>query len=87
MTLFRASLVAQNLPAKTGDTGSIPYSGRLQTLAPKLLSLCSRSRELQLLSPHTATTEARALESVAPQEKPKRSENNPARAIQLEQTS
>ena len=58
-------------------------------LAPKLLSLCSRSQELQLLSPHTAATEACALQSVAPQEKPKhnennekpkRNENNPARA-------
>ena len=39
--------------------------------APQLLSLCSRAREPQLLSPHATTTEAHAPRACAPQqEKP-----------------
>ena len=63
--LFWASLVA--LAASVGDTGSIPDLGRSHMLqsssgpVPELLILCSRARELQLLSPRAATTEARML--------------------------
>ena len=53
-----------NPSAKVGDMGSIPgrrrshMSGSNQVCAPQLLSLCSRVRGLQLLSPRAATTEA-----------------------------
>ena len=56
--------LVKNLPANAGGTGSIPGLGRShmpwsdQAHVPQLLSLYSRARELQLLSPHTATTEA-----------------------------
>ena len=57
--------MVKNLPAKAGDTGSILELGRSPMLQgnydhmPQLLSLCSRARELQLLSLCAATTEAR----------------------------
>ena len=56
--------VVKNLPANAGDTGSIPGPGRShvpwsnEAHAPQLLSLCSRAREPQLLSPHVTITEA-----------------------------
>ena len=64
----RAALVGsvvKNPPVNAGDMGSIPGPGRPHMLrgnsarVPQLLSLCSRARERQLLSP-------RALESVLP---------------------
>ena len=48
---------AKNLPADTGDTGSIPDPGRSrmpqsnEAHVPQLLRLCSTARELQLLKP------------------------------------
>ena len=60
---FLHGSVVKNLPANAGDTGSVPDQGRSHMLrsnkahVPQLLSLCSRTLELQLLSPWTATTE------------------------------
>ena len=57
--------MVKNLPANAGNTGSSPGLGRSHKLrsnlarAPQLLSLDSRAREPQLLSPCAATTEAR----------------------------
>ena len=54
---FPGSAVVENLPANAGDVGSIPGPGRSHVLwsnearAPQLLSLRSRAREPQLLSP------------------------------------
>ena len=62
---FPGGSVVKNLPATAGDMGSIPGLERShmpqsnQARAPQLLSLCSRARELQLLSPCTVTPEAR----------------------------
>ena len=56
--ILGGSLV-KNLPASTGHTGLIPDPGRfhmpqsLQAHAPQPLNLCSKARELQLLSPRT----------------------------------
>ena len=67
--------MAENPPACAGDTGSIPGPGRSHmwrsnwARAPQLLSLRSRAREPQLLSPLTATTEAHAPRARAPQQK------------------
>ena len=64
---FPGGSVVKHLPASVGDKGLIPGLGRAQMLwsiyahVPQLLSLCSRARELQLLSPRAATTEARML--------------------------
>ena len=61
---FPGGAVAKNLPASARDMGSIPGPGRSHmprsnyARAPELLSLWSRAREPQLLSPHTTTTEA-----------------------------
>ena len=63
---FPGGLVVKNLPANAGDTRSIPDPGRSHmpqnnlARVPQLLSLCSRAREPQLLSPRPVTTEARA---------------------------
>ena len=63
---FSGIPVDRNLPAKAGDTSSIPSLGRSYTPrsnkahVPQLLSLCSRARQPQLLSPCAATTEARS---------------------------
>ena len=52
-----------NPPANAGDMGSSPGPGGSHVLrsnwacAPQLLSLRSRARELQLLSPRATTTE------------------------------
>ena len=66
-----------NPPANARDMGLSPGPGRSHmprsnwALAPQLLSLCSRAREPQLLSPHATTTEAYAPGAHAPQqEKP-----------------
>ena len=71
---FPGGTVVKNPPANAGDMGSIPGPGRshmLQsnwTCAPQLLSLRSRAREPQLLSPHATTVEARTLRACAPQQ-------------------
>ena len=64
-------------PAKAGDTGLSPDLGRSHMLqsnkayVPQLLSLRSRAREPQLVSPRATTTEARVPRAHAPQqEKP-----------------
>ena len=74
---FPGGAVVGNLPANAGDTGSNPgpegshMSQSNQACVPQLLSLCSRAREPQLLSPRVATTEACAPRARAPQqEKP-----------------
>ena len=68
-------------PANTGDTGSSPGLGRSHMLqsnkacAPQLLSLHSRAREPQLLSPRGTTTEACTPRAHAlQQEKPRQRE-------------
>ena len=59
-------LSAKESIANAGDTGSIPGPGRshiprsYKACVPQLLSLCSRSGEPQLLSPHATVTEALA---------------------------
>ena len=61
---FPGGAVVESLPANVGDTGSSPGPGRShmpwsnKAHAPQLLSLHSRAREPQLLSPCTTTTEA-----------------------------
>ena len=74
---FPGGAVVKNPPANAGDTGSSPGPGRSHmprsnsARAPQRLSLHSRAREPQLLSPRAATTEARAPRVRAPQqEKP-----------------
>ena len=74
---FPGGAVVKNPPADAGDTGSSPGPGRAhmpqsnKARAPQLLSLRSRAREPQLLSPCPTTTEARAPRAGAPQqEKP-----------------
>ena len=74
---FPGGAVVKNLPANAGDTGSSPGPGGShmprsnEARAPQLLSLCSRAREPQLLSPRATTTEARGPGARAPQqEKP-----------------
>ena len=54
---FPGGAVVKNPPAKAGDKGSSPGPGRShmprsnKAHAPQLLSLRSKARELQLLSP------------------------------------
>ena len=74
---FPGGTVVKDPPANAGDTGLSPGLGRSRMLqsnyahAPQLLSLHSRAREPQLLSPRATTTEARTLRACAPQqEKP-----------------
>ena len=74
---FPGGAVVKNPPADAGDMGSSPGPGRAhipwsnKARAPQLLSLRSRAREPQLLSPCATTTEARAPRASAPQqEKP-----------------
>ena len=56
--------MVEDPPANAGDTGSSPGPGRShmprsnEAHAPQLLSLRSRAREPQLLSPCATTTEA-----------------------------
>ena len=70
---FPGGAVVENPPANAGDTGSILGPGRShmpqsnEAHVPQLLSLSSRAREPQLLSPRAATTEARAPRAHAPQ--------------------
>ena len=64
---FPGGSVVKNLPAKARDTGSIPGPGRSHIPrsnwghVPQLLSMSSKVQEVQLLSPSTASPEARAL--------------------------
>ena len=74
---FPGGAVVKNPPANAGDTSSSPGPGRSHmprsnsACAPQLLSLCSRVREPQLLSPRVTTAEARAPRARAlQQEKP-----------------
>ena len=70
---FPGGAVVRNPSASAGDMGSDPGLGRSHMLqsnyarAPQLLSLCSRAREPQLLSPRATTAEARAPRARAPQ--------------------
>ena len=63
---FPGGAVVESSPANAGDTGSIPGPGRSHmprsnsACVPQLLSLCSRARKPQLLSPCATTTEAHA---------------------------
>ena len=62
---FPHGTVDKNSPAKAGDMGSIPGTGRSHMLqnkkahAPQLLGLCSRAQEPQQLSSLATITEAR----------------------------
>ena len=62
---FPGGAVVKNQPANAGDTGLSPSPGRSHMLRsnevriPQLLSLRSRARRPQLLSPRATTTEAR----------------------------
>ena len=66
--------MVKNPPANAGDTGLSLGPGRShmprsnQAHAPQLLSLHSRAREPQLLSPRAATTEAHVPRARAPQQ-------------------
>ena len=66
---FPGGAVVESSPANAGDTGPggshMPRSSWARV--PQLLSLCSRAREPQLLSPRAATTEARMPGARAPQ--------------------
>ena len=63
---FPAGSVVKNPPAVAGDPGSIPDLRRFhkpqsnQAREPQLLSLCSRDREPQPVSPHASATEVHA---------------------------
>ena len=65
----------KNSPTNAGDSSSIPDPGRSHmpgsklTRCPQLLSLWSRARELQLLSPYATATEAQCPGACAPQQK------------------
>ena len=61
---FPGGTVVKNPPANAGGTGSSPGPGRShmprsnEPRVPQLLSLCSKARKPQLLSPSATTTEA-----------------------------
>ena len=63
---FPGGSVANNPPANVGDAYLNPGWGGSHmprstwATAPRLLSLCSRAHEAQVLSPNETTTEARA---------------------------
>ena len=69
---FPGGAVVKSPPANAGDTGLSPGPGRSRmprsnsARAPQLLSLCSRAREPQLLSPHATTTEAHMPQPLKP---------------------
>ena len=75
---FPGGAVVENPPANAEDTGSSPGLGRSHmpqsnwVCAPQLLSLCSRARAPQLLSPRATTTETHVPRACAPQERPQR---------------
>ena len=72
---FPGGAVVKSPPANAGGTGSIPGLRRPHmprsswACALQLLSLHSRAREPQLLSPHATTTEGRAPRARAPQQR------------------
>ena len=70
---FPGDTVAKNLPANSGDTGSIPAPGRTPH-AKGQLSPCSRACEPQALHPHAATTEAHTPRAHALQQEKSRNE-------------
>ena len=68
---FSGGAVVKNPPANAGDTGSSPGPGRSHTpwsneARVPLLSLHSRARQPQLLSPSATTTEARVPQLLKP---------------------
>ena len=69
---FLGGAVVKNLPASAGDMGSIPCPGGSHmrrsnyVCVPQLLSLRSRAREPQLLSPCATTTRARVPQLLSP---------------------
>ena len=71
---FPGGAVVKNPPANAGDMGSSPGPGRSHmpwsnyAHAPQLLSVHSRAREPQLLSPCATTTEAHVPRARAPQQ-------------------
>ena len=74
---FLGGAVVKNPPANAGDMGLSPGPGRSHmprsnwARAPQLLSLRSRARKPQLLSPRATTTEAHApIAHALQQEKP-----------------
>ena len=82
---FPGGAVVRNPPANAGDMGSSHGPGRSHVpwsnwaCLPQLLSLCSRARKAQLLSPCATTTEARTPRARAPQqEKPSQGEACPS---------
>ena len=64
-------------------SGNIPHASEQLACAPQLLSLCSRAREPQLLSPHATTTEAHAPRAHALQQEkpPQREARTPQRRV------
>ena len=72
---FPGDSVGKNLPDNVKDMVLVLGPGRVhmpqsdQDRVPQLLSLSSRARKPQLLSPHATTTEARMPKASAPQEK------------------
>ena len=61
---FPGDSMVKNSPACAGDMGFIPDLGKphmprgIYAHAPQLQSLCSGVRQLQMLGPHAAATEA-----------------------------
>ena len=72
---FPGGAVVKNPPANTGDMGSSPGPGRShmpwsnEARVSQLLSLCSRAREPQLLSPCATTTAPLVPKASAPQQR------------------
>ena len=64
---FPGGTVVKNLPANAGDKDLIPSLARshmvqpTEARVPQLLSQLFRAQRVQLLSPHTTTTEAHVL--------------------------
>ena len=73
---FPGGAVVKNPPANAGDSSLSSGPGRSRMLrsnwarVPQLLSLCSRAREPQLLSPRATAAEAHTPRARALQEKP-----------------
>ena len=72
---FPGGAVVKTPSANAGDMGSSPGPGRShmprsnEAHVPQLLSLCSRARDPQLLSPRATTTEAHTPGAHAPQQR------------------
>ena len=86
---FPGGAVVGSLPTNAGDAGLIPGVGGSHmpqsdwAHAPQLLSLRSKAGEPKLLSPHAATTEARAPRACALQQEkpPQREVHSPQRRV------